>query len=201
MYPNYEKPQLDQEEFDNVVRLHNMWLKREKGGIRADFSYQNLAHLDFSERDLSGACFWSTNLNSINAFRTNFSGAHLMGAELEQANLAYANLSHANLTGASLKHTNLFRVKMMGTMGNGKEIKTIQIGGFPCAYTNKTIQFACQRHDIDVWVNITEAALEGMDPNAKTYYAHYYDLIKELVTETAPAAPSNYIDPNQEQDT
>lgn len=35
--------------------------------------------------------------------------------------------------------------------GNGRELRTMQVGKWPIAYTHDTLQIGCQRHDIDKW--------------------------------------------------
>ena len=74
---------MDQNELNEILKKHEMWLKGEEGGERA-----NLSGADLSGANLYGAILF---------------GANLRGANLSEANLSGANLSEANLSGANLK--------------------------------------------------------------------------------------------------
>lgn len=191
-YPNYDKPKLVQEEVETIADLHQKWLEAKPGGYRADFSRQDLTGCDLSGLNFSGACFAYANMNGVISHRTNFSGAFFHATDLKAADLAFGNFSYANFTGAILTNANLFRTRLAGTLGNGKEIKTVAIGGFPCVYTSDFIQFACQRHSIDVWVDVTDAMLEKMDKNAQIFYKNHYNTLKDLVTLSAPAVSTKH---------
>ena len=84
---------MTQEELNEIVRKHNLWLKNEEGGERAD---------------LSGA-----NLSCANLSRANLSRADLSRAYLSGANLSCANLSRADLSCANLSCANLSRAKCL----------------------------------------------------------------------------------------
>ena len=86
------------EELKKILRLHEMWLNNEKGGIYADLSgadlrYANLSYVDLSGANLSGA---------------DLSGADLRHADLSGADLSGANLRHADLSGVSYNEATSF---------------------------------------------------------------------------------------------
>ena len=64
-------------ELNEVLRLHSLWLQKDKNGIKA-----NLSGADLSGADLRGV---------------NLSGANLSGANLRWVNFSDVNLSGANL--------------------------------------------------------------------------------------------------------
>ena len=108
---------------EKILEKHEMWLRGEEGGERADLSNAylwnaNLIGANLSYADLSGADLWNANLKDID-----LSGADLSCADLSDANLKYANLIGANLTDANLRNvclrdTNLKNVKTsMYTVG------------------------------------------------------------------------------------
>ena len=80
------------EELNEILQKHEMWLKGEVGGERADLSYFDLSNADLSYFDLSNADLSDTNLR----------GADLRGADLRYADLRGADLRYANLRGANL---------------------------------------------------------------------------------------------------
>ena len=125
-----------------ILDLHERWLKREPGGVRATLSGvdlsgvdlsgeklfrrrfigANLSRADLSETNLSEAnLFWAnlseadlseTNLSSTNLSRTNLFGANLFGADLSGANLWGTNLSEANLFGTNLSGVDLSKANL-----------------------------------------------------------------------------------------
>ena len=122
------------EELAGVLHLHNLWLDGLPGGVRA-----NLYGADLRLVDLRGA--------------------DLRGADLERANLRGANLTEASLRGADLKGANLWN-----TIGNNREVKSLQCDGYQVAVTNKVLQIGCQNHPIKAWLAFSDARIADMDP-------------------------------------
>jgi hypothetical protein len=81
-----------QEELQKILRLHSLWLKGHKDGIRAN---------------LAGAELREANLRNADLRYANLAGAYLEGAILSGADLSYAYLADANLEGADLADVNL----------------------------------------------------------------------------------------------
>ena len=74
-----------QEELSKTLELHEKWLNKEDGGVRAN---------------LRGADLYGANLRGANLRGANLRGTDLRGADLSGANLRGANLRRANLRGA-----------------------------------------------------------------------------------------------------
>ena len=89
-----------------ILKKHEMWLKYEKGGERANLEYANLEGSNLCGANLYGSILYDTNLRNAN-----LSGANLYGSNLCGANLKYANLCGANLDGADLRNADLRNVK------------------------------------------------------------------------------------------
>ena len=138
---------ISQEEFNEILKKHEMWLKDEKGGERADlsgvslrdadFRNINLTYTDLSGADLSNANLWnadltntdlsntnltSADLSNANLWSANLWSANLTSADLKYADLKYADLRNANLYNADLRNTNLYNADLRNT--NLKNIKT-----------------------------------------------------------------------------
>ena len=99
---------------EKILEKHEMWLRGEEGGERADLRNAylwnaNLIGANLSYADLSGADLWNANLKDID-----LSGADLSCADLSDANLKYANLIGANLTDANLRNVCLRNADLMG---------------------------------------------------------------------------------------
>ena len=87
---------INQEELKKILQKHEMWLKGEEGGERANLknaylSYASLRGINLSYADLSYA---------------NLSGAYLWDADLIDVDLSGANLKNADLIGIKINiHT------------------------------------------------------------------------------------------------
>ena len=78
-----------EEELNEIIQKHKLWLVGDKGGVRANLRGANLRY---------------ANLRYANLGCANLQGANLVGANLVDANLRYADLQGANLRGANLSH-------------------------------------------------------------------------------------------------
>ena len=121
---------ISKEELKEILKKHEMWLKDEKGGERADLSNTdlsgvylwnaNLIYANLSGANLSNAGLWNANLTSADLSNADLSGADLSNANLSGVNLSGANLSNtdlsnANLSGANLSDANLINTDLRGT--------------------------------------------------------------------------------------
>ena len=89
-------------ELNDILNKHDLWLKGDLSGVRAELSCANLRGADLSYANLFGA-----DLSYANLSDANLSDAYLSGADLSYANLRGADLSYANLFGANLSDANL----------------------------------------------------------------------------------------------
>ena len=81
--------------------------------------------------------------------RASLYGADLRGADLYEASLYEASLYEANLYEANLCGANLWSVR-----GNGREVKSLQIGCYDVAYTAEVLQIGCRRKPITEWLGL-----------------------------------------------
>ena len=109
---------LTQEQANEVVRLHGMWLREEEGGVRADFSECDLHGINLQDADLQDA-----DLRGANLERANLQDADLRGADLQDAYLRGANLVGADLRGAYLRGANLERADLQDTYLRGANLE------------------------------------------------------------------------------
>ena len=100
---------ITQEELEQFLRKHKLWLENKEGGERADLSGADLSRADLSRADLSGA-----DLSWADLSRADLSGADLSRADLSGADLSWADLSRANLSGADLSWADLSRANLSG---------------------------------------------------------------------------------------
>ena len=88
---------MDKEKLTEILELHLKWLKKEKGGVRANLSSADLSYANLRYANLSYA-----NLSSADLSSADLSSADLSSANLRSANLSSADLSSANLSSADL---------------------------------------------------------------------------------------------------
>ena len=88
---------MKQEELNEILRKHKLWLEEKEGGKRA-----NLYGADLREADLHGANLYGADLREADLREANLYGAYLYGADLRWADLHGADLHGANLYGADL---------------------------------------------------------------------------------------------------
>lgn len=88
---------MKQEQIDNILKEHSMWLKDSLTGQRADLSYADLRHAD---------------LRYANLRNTNLRHADLRHADLRYANLRHANLYNADLRNADLSHADIYNADL-----------------------------------------------------------------------------------------
>ena len=99
-------------ELNDILSKHELWLRGDLSGVRADLSYANLSEANLSEANLYRANLSYANLSYANLFGADLSYANLYRANLSDAYLRYANLSYANLSDADLSYANLSDVNL-----------------------------------------------------------------------------------------
>ena len=114
---------LNQEQVNEIVSEHKLWLRGRRDAKCADLSYARLAYIDLSGVNLSHANLKGVSLRHANLSYSDFVEANLEDADLSRADLRcsdfeYANLSGANLVDSNLKfanlsHTNLDSASLM----------------------------------------------------------------------------------------
>ena len=125
------------EELNEILEKHEIWLRGEEGGERADLWDTDLRGFDLIDINLSGADLRNSDLGDANLMYadlkyadlkytdlsyTNLSDADLRGADLRGANLMGANLSDTDISDADLRGTNLWDTDLSNT--NLKNVKT-----------------------------------------------------------------------------
>ena len=98
---------ITQEELEQFLRKHKLWLENKEGGERANLIGANLEDANLRGANLRGANLIGANLRGANLEDANLRGANLIGANLIGANLRGANLRGANLEDANLIGANL----------------------------------------------------------------------------------------------
>ena len=197
-FPIYEKDgYYTQEKFDSTMAAHALWIDGLSGGVRADFSWEDLTQvLVPNGTDFTGACFYRTKLTGVDLRKCLFLASYCYLTNFEGCDLAGAKLLGTYLVGAIMTDVNLYNTDICDTTGNGKEIKSIMSGPYNCAYTNENIQLGCQRLAIERWAGISRAVVARMDPGGDksgNFYDQHHELYIDLVTNKHRATPSRHV--------
>jgi len=163
---------ITQEELDQVIADHKLWLANPTTGKRANLSCVNLAGTNLYRADLLYADLRSADLSAANLSHANLSGADLSDANLRRADLLGANLYGANLTGANLTDTslaftdlsyaNLMNTNLVGTyllqsylQGTKLPHPVYQffVGKDYAVATPDGLRIGCEVHPWETWLN------------------------------------------------
>ena len=117
-------------------------------------------------------------------------GANLTDAYLKSTDLTGADLWNATLKGANLSGANLKGANMWDTVGNSREIKTVQTDLWAVTYTVDGMQIGCQRHAIKDWWDFDDATISAMDSRALGWWRRWKPILQQIIV-TSPATPTN----------
>ena len=112
--------------------------------------------------------------------------ANLRGADLSGANLSSADLNSADLRDADLSSVDLSNVMLWNTIGNMREIKSLQLEKYPITYINNRLQIGCKNYSIEEWKNFTDDEIDYMDNRALEWWKKWKDYIFTTI-EMSPA--------------
>ena len=188
---------ITKEELNKILELHR---EGEKANLRyadlsgadlryatlsfANLSYANLIGADLRYADLSGADLSYADLSNVDLRNANLSNVDLRNANLSNANLRYANLRYANLSNA-----NLSNVALWGCVGNGYEVKSLQIEEYPVVYTSDVLQIGCKRFPIEKWFSFSDQEINNLADDALELWKEHKAFIKQLIKKF-PATPT-----------
>lgn len=118
--------------------------------------------------------------------RAYLSRAYLYGANLSSANLYGADLYGADLFGADLSGANLY-----DTIGNMREIKSLQTDRYPITYTAEVMQIGCENHTLAEWWEFDDQTIYSMNPpHSLPWWGKWKPILLEIIEEASPATPT-----------
>jgi uncharacterized protein YjbI with pentapeptide repeats len=173
---------------------------------RADLQGTDLRGADLRGADLRGARLQGTDLRGARLQGTDLRRASLQGADLQGAYLRVADLRGARLQDADLQGTNLQDADLQGTdlrdadlrdadlrdtdlrnsIGNCKEIKSLQFGTYLVVLYLDKISIGCQTHTREEWFNFDDLTISKMDTNALDWWKVYKPIL-QMICEANPA--------------
>ena len=148
--------EITRDELNEILRKHDLWLKGDFNGARANLNGANLYGANLYGANLYGADLNGADLNGANLY-----GANLIRADLIRADLIRADLNGANLRGANLRGANLNGANLRGANLRGANLRGAKNLNFPIACPEKGsfIGFKKCQNNMIVKLEITEDAL------------------------------------------
>ena len=105
---------MKQEELNEVLRLHKLWLRGDESGKRADLQDAELRGADLRDTDLQDADLQRADLRGADLRRANLQLADLQNADLQDADLQDADLQRADLRDTDLWDADLRDTDLRG---------------------------------------------------------------------------------------
>lgn len=109
--PNFdEQKQITQEELDKALDLHERWINKMKGGVKADLRNLDLSGLDFSRRRIEGVDFAESTFDGSNFDACNFDACNFRNANFVNTSMVFADfdedccLKGASFCGVNAEH-------------------------------------------------------------------------------------------------
>ena len=153
--------EITRDELNEILRKHDLWLKGDFNGARANLNGANLYGANLYGANLNGANLYGANLYGANLYGADLNGADLNGANLYGANLIRADLIRADLIRADLNGANLRGANLRGANLRGANLRGAKNLNFPIACPEKGsfIGFKKCQNNMIVKLEITEDAL------------------------------------------
>lgn len=136
-------------------------------------SNSNLSYSDLRDSDLRCSDLRCSNLRGSTLRGSDLSNSNLRDSNLRDSNLTYSNLRDSDLRGSNLRDSNLSYSHLRGSdlrgsdlrniIGNGKEVKSLQIGTYMVSYHKDILNIGCQSHTLDKWIAFTDEEIDDMD--------------------------------------
>jgi uncharacterized protein YjbI with pentapeptide repeats len=186
LYDQRDLAPLSQQELDEAVRKHNMFISARVGGARANLTYRNLSNLLMRGAKLTGADFSGSllfncdvrgaNLDNSVFFtasmqKSDFANASVVRGDFRGCNFKGANFSGADMTSADLREGSIAtkdkrgNINLMLQAGSASESKKPSMGYFT-EFVDATEAIFTGAKMVRVMMrgaNFTNAVLEKVD--------------------------------------
>ena len=187
---------IKKQELLEILQLHMLWLRDEKGGVRAnlryaDLRYANLQNADLRNADLVYADLRYTDLRNANLRYANLGNADLryanlgnadlVYADLQNADLRYADLRYADLRYANLQNADLRYADLQNAVGQNNWIKTLGSEIWSITYTFDRMQIGCENHLITDWWQFDEERISRMNSGALDFWKRWKPILQEII--------------------
>jgi hypothetical protein len=195
---------ITQEELNEIIQNHKLWLEGETKGKRADLSYSDLSYSNLSWVDLRGVDLSYSNLIGANLSNSDLRGADLRGADLRGSDLSYSNFRGADLRGSYLKNSDLSGIdlegsdlsyldlrgadlggsNLKGTIHDLKILKSITSFKWNIVIKNDLVTVGCQEHTYKQWLALSKDEISKMESKALEFYPTLIILLEQVFENT-----------------
>jgi hypothetical protein len=148
--------------------------------IGTDFSRTTLTNANFDGAYLVRANFRNAYSENADFTSANLTDSDLRCAEFIDADFTSANLTRALFCEANLTRTNLEGVHLCATIGNSREIRTIQTDPWTITYTDTDMAIGCKQRSIKEWMSFDRGQIAEMDFEA----VRWWELWKPIITQS-----------------
>lgn len=172
----YAGKTLTRQDVESILNRHEIWKNGSSHvGMRAHFAYADLSGLDLTGLNFHMASFEYANLQNVN-----FSGCDISKSSFRHSNCTAANFSDtildcSNFLYADLTETTFSPSCKLTCIGNGKQLKTINVCKFLVTYSSHYMTIGCMHHELDWWQSCTLSDIEEVYTNSDA--AYLYSLI------------------------
>jgi hypothetical protein len=142
---------ISQEKLNEKLRLHELWLNAKVDGVRLDLRDFDLRGSDLNKSDLRFSDLSYSDLKFSDLSNSNLRGSNLKGSDLRGSNLSNSNLRFSDLSNSGLRGSDLRDSDLSNSIGNGKQIKSLQIGDYNIVYTFDKLFIGCKGYLISDW--------------------------------------------------
>ena len=142
---------ITQEELNQILADHALWLDDDPAGVHADLSRTNLIDVELGDASLSYINLTGVDLTGVDLTDADLSGADLTGANLTDADLADADFYHANLTDTTLTDANLVDANLAGAKFGLNIIDAASI--YHATFSKDTLMWLIPRDD---WAKVKD---------------------------------------------
>ncbi len=143
---------MNQDQFDQVLALHRLWLLDNRYGARADLTHCTLQDVNAVNSELIGAIFNSTKLFQCDFTNADLTDITATGLCSHGTNFTDATLNNAHLHKAVFFNTIFDNTKLWDVFGDGVYIISLQLGRSNVCYTSDILQINCKQFDLkEIW--------------------------------------------------
>lgn len=190
----YAGKTLTRQDVETILNRHEIWKNGSSHvGMRAHFAYADLSNLDLTGLDFNMASFEYANLQNVN-----FSGCDISKSSFRHSDCAGANFSNTVVDNTSFLYANLADTTFSSTtkltcIGNGKQLKTINVCKFLVTYSSHYMTIGCMHHDLAWWQSCTLSDIEEVYTNSDAAYLYGLIAIVLDFVNQAPCLPTEVV--------
>lgn len=119
---------MTQEELDEVIRKHKLWLNGEEGGERAILVDRDLSGLDMSGADLRDAHMERADMRGASIDNADMRDAHMRGANMESIEMRGANMESAEMVNVNMRFATMIGANMENANMEYADIRNANMG-------------------------------------------------------------------------